>query len=502
MGKRNRERRATKQRQRRSTAQRRREHDQKRYGEPGFPGAGFDGAGFAGTGFAGPANGGRGPTRSPSEPSSSPYDGTGPSQGRPNPGEWAEAIEITLRTAANAVATGAKHAAADCAAELTGPGVPIPATQLGRVAAICLSGLVSQTWQTGWQPRDLVAVAGRRLEQEHAVLLIDVIRDEARAYRPSTVDPRWRAQLGALGGDAEPSRQRPDPVDADLAGRLGTQAGLRCAIEIIAMFYVLPAIRLLLPVPGTAHAGERDGVDVDERALARVRALLAKAESTEFPEEAEALSAKAQQLMARYAIERIVVESGAGSAGPQPVTGRRLWLDAPYVSAKSLLVAAVAAANRCETVWSEYLGFTTVIGDQADLDAVELLVTSLMVQANRAMLQHGRQRDRYGGSRTRSFRQSFLISYATRIGQRLRGATDAALGEVDDSRALLPVLHARAERVTAARTEMFPGTVQKEFNVSNPAGWAAGRAAADQARFDVAAALPGERVPMAEASGR
>jgi len=187
---------------------------------------------------------------------------------------------------------------------------------------------------------------------------------------------------------------------------------------------------------------------------------------------------------------------------PQPVTGRRLWLDAPYVSAKSLLVAAVAAANRCETVWSEYLGLTTVIGDQADLDAVELLVTSLMVQANRAMLQHGRQRDRFGSTRTRSFRQSFLISYTTRIGQRLRGATDTALGEVDDSGALLPVLHARAERVTAARTEMFPGTVQKEFNVSNAAGWVAGRAAADQAQFDVAAALPGERVPMAEASGR
>lgn len=48
MGKRNRERRATKQRQRRSTAQCRREHGQKRYGEPEFPGAGFDGAGFAG----------------------------------------------------------------------------------------------------------------------------------------------------------------------------------------------------------------------------------------------------------------------------------------------------------------------------------------------------------------------------------------------------------------------------------------------------------------------
>ena len=330
-------------------------------------------------------------------------------------------------------------------------------------------------------------------------MLSEAIRAEARAYRPSTVDPRWRAQLIALGGDAAPSAAvpqsgRPEPATADLAAaRLGTEIGLRLVIEILAVIYVLPRIQLLLPKPGTARAGERDGVPVDERALARVRALLAKAESTEFPDEAEALSAKAQQLMARYALERIVVESGAGTADQQPMIGRRIWMDPPYASAKSLLVAAVAGANRCQAVWSEDPGFTTVIGDEADLDAVELLATSLMVQANRAMLHHGQQRDRYGGSRTRSFRQSFLISYATRIGERLRGATDAALDEVDDSGALLPVLHARAERVTAARTEMFPGTVKKEFNATNAAGWVAGRAAADQARFDVAAALPGER---------
>ena len=36
--------------------------------------------------------------------------------------------------------------------------------------------------------------------------------------------------------------------------------------------------------------------------LERVRALLAKAESTTFPEEADALTAKAQQLMTRHAL--------------------------------------------------------------------------------------------------------------------------------------------------------------------------------------------------------
>ena len=42
-----------------------------------------------------------------------------------------------------------------------------------------------------------------------------------------------------------------------------------------------------------------DSARPDEKVLGRVRALLAKAESTTFPEEAEALTAKAQELMAR-----------------------------------------------------------------------------------------------------------------------------------------------------------------------------------------------------------
>jgi hypothetical protein len=56
-----------------------------------------------------------------------------------------------------------------------------------------------------------------------------------------------------------------------------------------------------------------------------------------------------------------------------------------------------------------------VIGFPADLDAVELLFTSLLVQANTAMLRAGAKRDQYGRSRTRAFRQSFLMSYAIRM---------------------------------------------------------------------------------------
>ena len=49
----------------------------------------------------------------------------------------------------------------------------------------------------------------------------------------------------------------------------------------------------------------------------------------------------------------------------------------------------MAQANRCRVVWSKDLGLVTVIGFPADLDAVELLFTSLLVQANTAMLRAG-----------------------------------------------------------------------------------------------------------------
>ncbi|MFL6149092.1 MAG: DUF2786 domain-containing protein, partial [Pseudonocardiaceae bacterium] len=243
--------------------------------------------------------------------------------------------------------------------------------------------------------------------------------------------------------------------------------------------------------PGSAAARAAPRRGVDQKMLARVRALLAKAESTTFPEEAEALSTKAQELMSRYSLERIVVDS-AGSAGsdPYPAAARRLWLDNPYVAAKALLVGAVAEANRCRTVLSEALGFTTVLGDEVDLEIVELLSTSLLVQATRAMVSAGSQISRTGRSRTRSYRQSFLLAYATRIGERLSTARDVSTAAVADSARLLPVLAARERVVEELFESMFPQSVSRSYSVGNAAGWYAGRAAADLAVLDTRPAVP------------
>jgi len=230
------------------------------------------------------------------------------------------------------------------------------------------------------------------------------------------------------------------------------------------------------------------GLD-DSRVLAKVRALLAKAESTPFEAEAEALSAKAQELMARHSIDHALVEAGAeaGAGDVAAPIGHRIDVGAPYVAAKVLLLSEVASANRSRSVWSRDLGFCTVFGFGGDVQATELLYTSLLVQADTAMRAAGSVRDRAGRSRTRSFRRSFLLGFATRIGERLRAATDATTqqAEHDLGTSLLPVLRSRLARVEDAAAAEFPDQVRRTAYARSHAGFHAGQRAADQASVDI-----------------
>nr|WP_238345018.1 DUF2786 domain-containing protein [Actinopolymorpha cephalotaxi] len=227
--------------------------------------------------------------------------------------------------------------------------------------------------------------------------------------------------------------------------------------------------------------------------LHRIRALLAKAESTEFPEEAEALSSKAQALMTKFSLDQAMLATdpagspvGASRAAGAHAHIRRVWLRTPYLNAKALLASVVAEANRSRVVACTGMGFVTIIGVEADLALVELLLTSLLLQADRAMLAAPPSTRAGGQSRTRSWRQSFLVSYATRIGQRLTEASEASMAEYDTgnpgaSARLLPALTARDQAVQKLVTELFPRIRKSAVSTSNRDGWAAGKLAADMA---------------------
>ncbi|HEX2362067.1 MAG TPA: DUF2786 domain-containing protein [Jiangellaceae bacterium] len=349
-----------------------------------------------------------------------------------------------------------------------GPSAPVPAEVMVGAIDNRARTVVATVVRRGWLPSDLAEVASRRLSTDHIAPLAALLSAEMSRHS-ARVASAWREDLAGLGPAAAMN-----PPAADL---------LEFLLELIALLSRLPQIPMLIPPPGGDVTAHGSAAGIDPKLLARVRSLLAKAESTEFPDEAEALSAKAQELISRYALDRLTVTRH--ETDDHRVTTVRMWIDPPYLRAKASLISNVARANRCRSVVTDDLGFSTVVGEAADVEAVELLATSLLVQASSAMLGHGSVVDRYGTSRTRSFRQSFLVSYASRIGERLLAATEKATAETGRAGELVPLLRRQAERIDQAVEAMFPKLVFGGPAVSNSFGWAAGRAAADLAQLDV-----------------
>lgn len=347
---------------------------------------------------------------------------------------------------------------------------------------------IQAAWEAGWQPSDLHELARRKLKPSGVRYLAEAIVLESQRYSVATLHPRWRVDLAVISAGIVAGAQAPQMCGWAARHAVDRCAALTVVLEVLGLLDNLPALEPLLPLPGACRHSDHSVSAVDGKALARVRALLAKAEATQFPEEAEALSAKAQELMSRYSLHQAMTDHDHGRAAV--AAGRRMWIDNPYAGAKAMLVQAVATANRCRTVWTQNPGFVTVIGVETELETVELLSTSLLVQANRAMLAAGRQVGGRGQTRTRSFRQSFLVAYATRIGERLDTANMTVTAEVDDRR-LLPALAARSHAADELTDRLFPAMVHRRVSVSNRAGWGAGRAAADLALFDVCGSIAG-----------
>jgi hypothetical protein len=364
-----------------------------------------------------------------------------------------------------------------------------------RTLDVRLTAAITAAWRRGWQPADLLRVIARQLKAPHQRLVRALIAAEASHYAPPSVDLRWSAQLTEAEVTVWWPRELTAVQACARAHRDGWADFVARALELLHDLTCLPRLEILLPVPGTAtpsRTGPRP--EADERILARVRALLAKAESTDYPAEAETFTAGAQSLMARHSIDHAMLTTTGQAPADEPA-GRRIGIDNPYEAPKATLLDAVASANRCRAVWSKDFGFATVVGHPTDLDTVEVLFTSLLVQATTALTREGSRAYRDGGSRTRSFRQSFLLSYAHRIRERLtettRRETEAAAAEPGHQN-LLPVLSRRDEAVERATAAMFPELKTRSVGTAwDREGWATGRAAADLAALTPATPVTG-----------
>ena len=242
----------------------------------------------------------------------------------------------------------------------------------------------------------------------------------------------------------------------------------------------LPTLEQLVPPPGaqpSPSAGVRPSAA--DPTLQRIRGLLAKAESTEFEAEATALTAKAQELMTRHAIDQAMLQGAAGAEKPSMF---RIGIDAPYADAKSWLLQVIAEASRCRSVFMPQVTMSTVVGDATDVAGVELLYTSLLVQAQAALGEAARHARPGARTRSKAYRSSFLLGFSHRIQERLEEANrhvfDAAAGE---SGRFLPVLRARSEALEDFMTQRFQLRAGPVRGGYDGAGWVGGELAGDVA---------------------
>lgn len=343
--------------------------------------------------------------------------------------------------------------------------------------------MIGNAYEYGWQPLDLLHAVRRQSSAAASTWLANAVMVEASRSEAAERAPRqWNDQLAQVRGSVGPELHRSllvarngDKSEGELLAEWAT------ALSALAVMHEMPRLERLVSPPSTwddrvVTQSRPTSSPAGNKILARVRALLAKAESTTYPAEAEAFTAKAQDLMTRHSIDDALVRAAEGVE--TQVDTVRILIESPYAKEKAVLLSVVAGANRTRAVWNDWASLVTLVGESSDLEQVEMLFTSTLVQATRAMTTAGA--DSSSNDRSTSFRKAFLTAYATRIGERLTAAAQGA--ERSYGEQLLPVLARQHEAVDRAVSHLFPhvrtGSRRQYFDAR---GWDAGTNAANEA---------------------
>lgn len=194
--------------------------------------------------------------------------------------------------------------------------------------------------------------------------------------------------------------------------------------------------------------------------LERVRKLLAQAEDEGVtPQEAEAFTAKAATLMARYGIDRALL--GALHPETDKPADRKIDVPNPWAGVRAHLLAGLAQAMRCQCVLLNVKSGKRVhlFGYESDLERVDVLYTSLLLQMASALAAEvvpAMARS------PRAWRRSFLLGYTEAVAARVRAAEERAVQQAkgEDAGREGPgtalVLADRSLQVKSAMTAKYP----------------------------------------------
>lgn len=242
-----------------------------------------------------------------------------------------------------------------------------------------------------------------------------------------------------------------------------------------------------------------------EDIVRKVQALWAKADDpAATTHEKVAATDKARELMAKHAIDEIVLEQASATHEVVIISDFLLWEeDDEHVTLvpdqRMKLAHYIAIHNRCKGIMSwkdasvyadgsaQLAGrYMLVFGFKSDVELVRLfyqtLVGDMFVAFHRLPKAHiKRQKARD------DLMANFCDGYADRIGQRFAEVNREVHKIAEDSGSLLPVLRSREVAVLDKFDEMFPPNEREQVKVKgvkyDPNARAAGAAAANQANI-------------------
>lgn len=223
--------------------------------------------------------------------------------------------------------------------------------------------------------------------------------------------------------------------------------------------------------------------------LDRVRKLLAKAEDPAVTEaEAELYTKKAAELIARYGIDQAML---ADAGGADEITSLKVPIDSPYSQEKAHLLTCVAFPLRCRTLLHrlrpQVIETVTVFGFRSDLGRVELLFTSLLLQAS-TQLTKVRPEGIFGRESLSAYRRTWLRGFASAVHTRLRATEEAAarsyVPETPGGRSAELVVQDRMALVQRAFEEEFGELRSSAKRRLSGSGYYDGHAAGTRANLD------------------
>ena len=192
--------------------------------------------------------------------------------------------------------------------------------------------------------------------------------------------------------------------------------------------------------------------------LGRVRKLLVKAEADGVTQaEAQALTAKAAELMAKYGIDRALL------AARRPETDRPadrvIDIGNPWARVQAHLLCGLAA--QCVILPRSGAGSRIhVFGFASDIERTDVLYTSLLIQMWQGLA--ATQPPAWAQS-ARAWRRSWLLGFATAVVARVRAAEQRAAQRAADAPA---GSGPSAALVLADRTEIIERTLRQAYPVT------------------------------------